>query len=63
MVVMADHGIGGHIDGKNMPLKMRQRLGALGNPAPAVLQALAAVMIVPVQKSAAHTVREQREMQ
>ena len=41
---------------------MRQRLGALGNPAPAVLQALAAVMIVPAQKKrGAYSARTARD--
>ena len=37
---------------------MRQLLDARGNPAPAVLKVLAAVLVVPAQEGTAHAARD-----
>ena len=52
--MVAHHRIGRHIDGKDV----RQFLDARGNPATAVLKALAAVVVVPAQEGPAHAARD-----
>ena len=54
VVVVAHHRIGRHINGKDV----RQLFDAGGNPAPAVLEVLAAVVVVPAQKGAAYAARD-----
>ena len=54
LYMLAHHRIGRHVNG----IDVRQLLDARGNPAPAVLKALAAVVVVPAQEGTAHAARD-----